>query len=179
MTAAGGSAKQGRNRATQAILPLKGKILNVASASRDKIAANQEIQDIAQALGVGLGARFDVEDLRYDKVIIMTDADVDGAHIAALLITFFHQEMPELIQTGRLYLAQPPLFRLSAGGKTIYAMDEESRDALLENRVQIKPESRCRPLQGPRRNDAGAVERDHHEPGNPVPRPRRHRRGQG
>ncbi len=129
---AGGSAKQGRNRATQAILPLKGKILNVASATRDKIAANQEIQDIAQALGVGLGARFDLEDLRYDKIIIMTDADVDGAHIAALLITFFHQEMPELINSGRLYLAQPPLFRLSAGGKTVYAMDEDARDRLLK-----------------------------------------------
>ena len=128
---AGGSAKQARNRATQAILPLRGKVLNVASATRDKIAANQEIQDIAQALGVGLGARFDVEDLRYEKVIIMTDADVDGAHIAALLITFFHQEMPALITTGRLYMAQPPLFRLSASGKTVYAMDEESRDQLL------------------------------------------------
>ena len=129
---AGGSAKQARNRATQAILPLRGKILNVASAGRDKITANQEIQDISQALGVSLGSRFDVEDLRYDKVIIMTDADVDGAHIAALLITFFYQEMPELISTGRLYLAQPPLFRLSAGGKTVYAMDEESRDRLHE-----------------------------------------------
>ena len=129
---AGGSAKQGRNRATQAILPLKGKILNVASATRDKITANQEIQDIAQALGVGLGSRFDLEDLRYDKIIIMTDADVDGAHIAALLITFFHQEMPELISSGRLYMAQPPLFRLSAGGKTVYAMDEEARDRLLK-----------------------------------------------
>ena len=130
---AGGSAKQGRNRATQAILPLKGKILNVASATRDKIAANQEVADIAQALGVGLGARFDLDDLRYDKIIIMTDADVDGAHIAALLITFFHQEMPELITSGRLYLAQPPLFRLSAGGKSVYAMDEDERDNLLKS----------------------------------------------
>ncbi|MEL7485870.1 MAG: toprim domain-containing protein, partial [Pseudomonadota bacterium] len=130
---AGGSAKQARNRATQAILPLRGKVLNVASATRDKIAANQEIQDIAQALGVGLGARFDLEDLRYEKVIIMTDADVDGAHIAALLITFFHQEMPDLVSAGRLYLAQPPLFRLSAGGKTVYAMDEAQRDALLKS----------------------------------------------
>ena len=130
---AGGSAKQARNRATQAILPLRGKILNVASAARDKITANQEIQDISQALGVNLGTRFDLEDLRYEKIIIMTDADVDGAHIAALLITFFHQEMPELIQAGRLYLAQPPLFRLSAGGKTVYAMDEEARDRLMSS----------------------------------------------
>ncbi|MEM9436969.1 MAG: DNA topoisomerase IV subunit B [Pseudomonadota bacterium] len=128
---AGGSAKQARNRQIQAILPLRGKILNVASASRDKITANQEIQDIAQALGVGLGTRFDLEDLRYEKIIIMTDADVDGAHIAALLITFFHQEMPALINAGRLYLAQPPLFRLSASGKTVYAMDEAERDDAL------------------------------------------------
>ncbi|MEM9704485.1 MAG: DNA topoisomerase IV subunit B [Pseudomonadota bacterium] len=130
---AGGSAKQARDRARQAILPLRGKVLNVASASRDKITQNQEILDIAQALGVGLSARFDVDDLRYEKIIIMTDADVDGAHIAALLITFFHQEMPGLIKSGRLYLAQPPLFRLSAGGKTVYAMDEDARDKLLKS----------------------------------------------
>ncbi|MCB2099113.1 MAG: DNA topoisomerase IV subunit B [Parvularculaceae bacterium] len=130
---AGGSAKQARNRATQAILPLRGKILNVASAGRDKITQNQEIQDIAQALGVSLGAKFDLEDLRYDKIIIMTDADVDGAHIASLLITFFHQEMKEMIDAGRLYLAQPPLYRLSAGGKTVYAMDDEAKDALMKS----------------------------------------------
>ncbi|MGE0410221.1 MAG: DNA topoisomerase IV subunit B [Amphiplicatus sp.] len=129
---AGGSAKQARNRATQAILPLRGKILNVASAGRDKIAGNQEIQDIAQALGVGLGAKFDLEDLRYEKIIIMTDADVDGAHIAALLITFFHEEMKPLIDAGRLYLAQPPLYRLTAGGKSVYAMNDEERDRLLK-----------------------------------------------
>jgi topoisomerase IV subunit B len=130
---AGGSAKQARNRATQAILPLRGKILNVASAGRDKIMANQEIADITQALGAGMGAKFDLEALRYEKIIIMTDADVDGAHIAALLITFFHQEMPELIRAGRLYMAQPPLFRLSAGGKSVYAMNEEEREALLKS----------------------------------------------
>jgi topoisomerase-4 subunit B len=130
---AGGSAKQARNRATQAILPLRGKILNVASAGRDKIAQNQEIADISQALGVGLGPKFDLEDLRYEKVIIMTDADVDGAHIAALLITFFYQEMRPLVDAGRLYLAQPPLFRLSAGGKSVYAMDEAARDRLLKS----------------------------------------------
>ncbi|MGF1545449.1 MAG: DNA topoisomerase IV subunit B [Parvularculaceae bacterium] len=128
---AGGSAKQARERATQAILPLKGKILNVASATRDKITANQEVMDISQALGVGLGSRFALDDLRYEKIIIMTDADVAGAHIAALLITFFHRETPALIDAGRLYLAQPPLYRLSAGGKTVYAMDEEERDAKL------------------------------------------------
>ncbi len=130
---AGGSAKQARNRATQAILPLRGKILNVASAGRDKITANQEIQDIAQALGVGLGAKFDLEELRYEKIIIMTDADVDGAHIAALLITFFHEEMKPLIDAGRLYLAQPPLYRLTAGGKSHYAMDDAARDKLLKS----------------------------------------------
>jgi topoisomerase-4 subunit B len=130
---AGGSAKQARNRATQAILPLKGKILNVASASRDKIMQNQEIADISQALGAGLGVKFDLEELRYEKVIIMTDADVDGAHIASLLITFFHQEMRALIDAGRLYLAQPPLFRLTAGGKSVYAMDEKERDQLLKS----------------------------------------------
>ncbi|WP_051881692.1 DNA topoisomerase IV subunit B [Parvularcula oceani] len=128
---AGGSAKQARRRETQAILPLRGKILNVASATRDKIAGNQEVQDIAQALGVTLGSRFDLEDLRYDKVIIMTDADVDGAHIAALLITFFQYEMPQLVRDGRLYLAQPPLFRLSHGGKTVYALDEADREKKL------------------------------------------------
>ncbi|NOX83492.1 MAG: DNA topoisomerase IV subunit B [Alphaproteobacteria bacterium] len=130
---AGGSAKQARNRATQAILPLRGKILNVASAARDKILANQEIADMTQALGAGIGSKFDIENLRYEKIIIMTDADVDGAHIAALLITFFHQEMPELIRQGHLYMAQPPLFRLSAGGKSVYAMDEDSRDKLLKS----------------------------------------------
>ncbi len=130
---AGGSAKQARNRATQAILPLRGKILNVASASRAKILDTQEIADMVQALGAGIGSKFDIDNLRYEKIIIMTDADVDGAHIAALLITFFHQEMPELIRAGRLYMAQPPLFRLSAGGKSVYAMNEEERDRLLKS----------------------------------------------
>jgi topoisomerase-4 subunit B len=129
---AGGSAKQARNRETQAILPLRGKILNVASSTRDKIAANQEIADISMALGVGLGSKFDLDDLRYDKVIIMTDADVDGAHIAALLITFFHVSMPGLVADGRLFLAQPPLYRLSQGGKTVYALDEADREKKLE-----------------------------------------------
>ena len=95
--------------------------------------ANQEIADITQALGAGMGSKFDIENLRYEKIIIMTDADVDGAHIAALLITFFHQEMPDLIRQGRLYMAQPPLFRLSAGGKSVYAMNEEEREKLLKS----------------------------------------------
>jgi topoisomerase-4 subunit B len=128
---AGGSAKQARNRKTQAILPLRGKILNVASAASDKISANQEINDLQQALGCLVGARFNLDDLRYERVVIMTDADVDGAHIAALLITFFYKSMPDLIHSGRLFLAQPPLYRLTQGAKTLYARDDAHRDQLL------------------------------------------------
>ncbi|MHA6288467.1 DNA topoisomerase IV subunit B [Maricaulis sp. CAU 1757] len=130
---AGGSAKQARSRQTQAILPLRGKILNVASASTDKIAANQEISDLLQALGVLTGSKFKLDELRYERIVIMTDADVDGAHIAALLITFFYKAMPELIHSGRLFLAQPPLYRLTQGGRTLYARDEVHRDQLLED----------------------------------------------
>jgi len=129
---AGGSAKQARNRATQAILPLRGKILNVASASQAKINANQELADLMLALGCGIGESYREDDLRYGKVVIMTDADVDGAHIATLLMTFFFEEMPGLIEAGHLYLAQPPLFRLSHKGKIFYARDEADRDRLLE-----------------------------------------------
>ena len=128
---AGGSAKQARNRQSQAILPLRGKILNVASASRDKLANSQQINDLVQALGCGTKSKFRIEDVRYDRVIIMTDADVDGAHIASLLITFFHQEMPGLIEAGALYLAVPPLFKLTQGGKTMYARDDAHKDELL------------------------------------------------
>ena len=132
---AGGSAKQGRDRKTQAILPLRGKILNVASATNDKINANQELKDLVQALGCGLRDKYRSEDLRYDKVIIMTDADVDGAHIASLLMTFFYREMRQLITDGHLYLAQPPLYRLSQGGKTLYAMDDAHKDRLMETEM--------------------------------------------
>ncbi len=128
---AGGSAKQARDRANQAILPLRGKILNVANATRDKLAANQQLGDLIQALGVGTGSHYRAEDLRYDKVIIMTDADVDGAHIASLLITFFYRQMPKLIDQGHLYLAVPPLYKLSQGAKTAYARDEFHRDELI------------------------------------------------
>ncbi len=128
---AGGSAKQARDRATQAILPLRGKILNVASAGRDKLLQNQQISDLMLALGCGAGAAYREADLRYDKVIIMTDADVDGAHIASLLITFFWQQTPHLIDGRHLYLAVPPLFRLSHGGKTVYARDEAHRQELM------------------------------------------------
>ena len=128
---AGGSAKQARNRETQAVLPLRGKILNVASASADKLRGNKELDDLVQALGCGTGARFDAGALRYERVVIMTDADVDGAHIAALLMTFFYRQMPGLIDEGHLFLAQPPLYRLARGGTTRYARDDADRDRLL------------------------------------------------
>lgn len=128
---AGGSAKQARDRRTQAILPLRGKILNVASASGDKLVANKELSDLLLALGVQGGKRFKEEELRYERVVIMTDADVDGAHIASLLITFFYRTMPELIRAGRLYMALPPLYRISHGGKTVYARDDGHREELL------------------------------------------------
>jgi topoisomerase-4 subunit B len=128
---AGGSAKQARDRARQAVLPLRGKILNVASAGQDKLSANQQIADIVQALGCGTRSKYRDEDLRYDRVIIMTDADVDGAHIASLLITFFYREMPQLIANGHLFMAVPPLYRISQGGKVMYARDDAHKDELL------------------------------------------------
>ncbi|AZI37833.1 DNA topoisomerase IV subunit B [Caenibius tardaugens NBRC 16725] len=127
---AGGSAKMARNRKTQAILPIRGKILNVASASADKIRANQEIADLTLALGCGVRKDCDPENLRYDRIIIMTDADVDGAHIATLLMTFFFQEMAEIVRRGHLFLAQPPLYRLTAGKESVYARDDAHRDEL-------------------------------------------------
>ena len=129
---AGGSAKQARNRETQAILPLRGKILNVASAGGEKMSGNQELADLALALGVQMGAKFKLDDLRYERVIIMTDADVDGAHIASLLITFFHKQMPALIRAGRLFLAMPPLYRVTAGKESVYARDDAHKEALLD-----------------------------------------------
>jgi len=129
---AGGSAKQARDRASQAVLPLRGKILNVASAGKDKLAQNQQLADLVQALGSGSGVHYRDEDLRYEKVIVMTDADVDGAHIASLLITFFYRQMPKLIENNHLYLAVPPLYRLTHGGKTVYARDDKHKDELLK-----------------------------------------------
>jgi topoisomerase-4 subunit B len=135
---AGGSAKQARDRATQAVLPLRGKILNVASAGDEKLSGNKELSDLATALGTGLGHRFRVEDLRYERIVIMTDADVDGAHIAALLITFFYRQTPGLIDAGRLYLAMPPLYRISHGGKSVYARDDAHKELLLKTEFKGK-----------------------------------------
>ena len=129
---AGGSAKQARDRERQAVLPLRGKILNVANASSQKLSQNQLLSDLIQALGVGTGTRYRDEDLRYERVIIMTDADVDGAHIASLLITFFFQEMPELIEQGHLFLAMPPLYKLAHGAKSFYARDDRHKDELIK-----------------------------------------------
>jgi topoisomerase IV subunit B len=129
---AGGSAKQARDRETQAVLPLRGKILNVASASADKLRQNQELRDLIEALGCGVGEKFDLARLRYGRVIIMTDADVDGAHIASLLMTFFYRELPELVRNGRIYLAQPPLYRLTQGAKSVYAMDDGDRERKMK-----------------------------------------------
>ncbi|TAN46803.1 MAG: DNA topoisomerase IV subunit B [Rhodospirillales bacterium] len=128
---AGGSAKQARDRETQAVLPLRGKILNVASATAEKMHGNQELKDLIEALGCATKSNYDDEKLRYEKVIIMTDADVDGAHIASLLMTFFYQEMPKLIENGHLYLALPPLYRLSAGKLSAYARDDAHKEDLM------------------------------------------------
>ncbi|MFG1428290.1 DNA topoisomerase IV subunit B [Roseixanthobacter glucoisosaccharinicivorans] len=129
---AGGSAKQARDRKTQAVLPLRGKILNVASAGRDKLAQNQQLSDLLQALGCGTLAQYREADLRYEKVVIMTDADVDGAHIASLLVTFFYRQIPKLIEEGHLFLAVPPLYRITQGAKTLYARDDAHKDLLLK-----------------------------------------------
>ena len=129
---AGGSAKQGRDRRFQAVLPLRGKILNVASASAEKQHANQELRDLLEALGCGTGDDHDEAALRYERVVIMTDADVDGAHIASLLMTFFFKKLPQLIENGHLYIAIPPLYRITQGAKTLYARDDAHKDALME-----------------------------------------------
>jgi topoisomerase-4 subunit B len=129
---AGGSGKGARNRVNQALLPLKGKILNVLGAASGKLNTNAEINDLCEALGVGMGSKFNLDDLRYDKIIIMTDADVDGAHIAALLMTFFYTQMRPMIDAGHLYLACPPLYRLTQGPRRVYVADDAAKNALLE-----------------------------------------------
>jgi topoisomerase IV subunit B len=137
---AGGTAKEARDRATQAVLPLRGKILNVASAAAGKLQQNQELSDLMQALGCGAGQKYREEDLRYERVIVMTDADVDGAHIASLLLTFFYREIPQLITNGHLFLAMPPLYRLTLGAKSVYARDDAHRDELI--RTEFKGSSK-------------------------------------
>ena len=135
---AGGSAKQARDRKTQAVLPLKGKILNVASASNEKTAQNQEINDLKQAMGLNHNSSKYIDSLRYNKIIIMTDADVDGAHIAALLLTFFYNNFPEIIEKGNLYLAQPPLYRITLNGKSFYAQTEDAKNAIINDKFSGK-----------------------------------------
>ena len=129
---AGGSSKQARDRKTQAILPIRGKILNVETAAQDKINANSEIKNIVSALGAGIEPKFDYDKLRYGKIILMTDADVDGAHICSLLLTFFYRFMPELIKGGHLFIAQPPLYRIDAGKKVFYAVDDKEKDRVIK-----------------------------------------------
>ncbi len=129
---AGGSSKQARDRKTQAILPIRGKILNVETAAQDKIHANSEIKNIVSALGAGMEPKFDYDKLRYGKVILMTDADVDGAHICSLLLTFFYRFMPQLIKEGHLFIAQPPLYRIDAGKKVFYAVDDKEKDKVVK-----------------------------------------------
>ncbi|MGY0574135.1 DNA topoisomerase IV subunit B [Bradyrhizobium sp. RDM12] len=130
---AGGSAKQARDRKTQAVLPLRGKILNVASAGKDKLTANAQLSDLVQAIGCGQLLHYREEDLRYQRIIIMTDADVDGAHIASLLITFFYRQMPKLIDEGHLFLAVPPLYKLTHGTKSVYARDDKHKEELIKS----------------------------------------------
>ena len=129
---AGGSAKGARNRENQALLPLKGKILNVLGAASNKLGSNTEISDLCEALGVSMGTKFNVDDLRYDKIIIMTDADVDGAHIASLLMTFFFTQMRPLIDQGHLYLACPPLYRLTQGAKRLSVSNDAEKEIYME-----------------------------------------------
>ncbi len=143
---------------------LRGKILNVASAGRDKLHQNQQLSDLVQALGCGMGTAYRDADLRYERVVIMTDADVDGAHIASLLITFFYRQMPRLIDAGHLYLAVPPLYRLTQGAKTVYARDDADKDRLMKIGLQRQRQDRDRAVQGPGRDAAGAAQGDHHGP---------------
>jgi hypothetical protein len=173
---AGGSAKMARDRKTQALLPLRGKILNVLGAASGKMGQNAEISDLCQALGVGMGTKFNLDDLRYEKIIIMTDADVDGAHIAALLMTFFFTQMRPLIDQGHLYLACPPLFRLTQGA-AVYARDEAEKARWLAEGPGRQGQDRRQPLQGSGRDGRQGPEGNHDGPRDAQADPGVHRRG--
>jgi DNA gyrase/topoisomerase IV subunit B len=154
---AGGSAKQGRDRARQAILPLRGKVLNTEGASAAKVLENKELSDLVTALGCGIGKGFEINKLRYGRVIILADADSDGHHIATLLLTFIYRHMPQLIKEHKVFLAQPPLYRIDVGKETHWALDDKHKADVLKARRRPQ-QSRDHTLQGSRRDDAeGAV----------------------
>ena len=177
---AGGSAKQGRDRARQAILPLRGKVLNTESASLAKVLENKELSDLVTALGCGLGKNFELNKLRYGKVIILADADSDGNHIATLLLTFIYRHLPQLMSNGKVFLAQPPLYRIDIGKETFWALDDAHKDAILKQHAREKRPDAGLPgdhaLQGSRRDDAeGAVGDDAQPADAPAAARRGHR----
>ena len=174
---AGGSAKQGRDRARQAILPLRGKVLNTESASLAKVLENKELSDLVTALGCGLGKNFDCRRLRYGKIIILADADSDGNHIATLLLTFIYRHLPQLMTNGKVFLAQPPLYRIDIGKETFWALDDAHKDAILKQHGKNgRGDAGDHAVQGPRRDDAeGAVGDDAQPAHAPAAARRSHR----